>query len=79
MEEENGVDKENYIVYDTKQWNDVERENGVKHWNDVERENGIKHENGVKLENGVDNENYIVNNTKRYKKNIHHFFHYMIL
>jgi len=59
------MDKENYIVNDTKQRNDVERENGVKHWNDVERKNGVKHENDVKLENGVDKENYIVNDTKR--------------
>ena len=57
MEEENGVDKENYIVYDTKQWNDVERENGVKHENDVKLENGVKHENDVKLENCLKHEN----------------------
>ena len=59
------MDKENYIVNDTKHWNDVERENGVKRENDVKLENGVKHENDVKLENCVDNENYIVNNTKR--------------
>ena len=58
------MDKENYIVNDAKQWNDVERENGVKQWNDVERENGVKHKNDVKLENGVDKENYILNDTK---------------
>ena len=29
MKQENGIDKENYIVFDTKQENDVEQENGV--------------------------------------------------
>ena len=29
MKQENGIDKENYIVFDTKQENDVEQENSV--------------------------------------------------
>ena len=49
------MDKENYIVNDTKQWNDVERENGVDKENYIV--NDTKRENDVERENGVDREN----------------------
>ena len=43
MKQENGVDKENYIVNDiTKQENDVEHENAVDRENDTKQLNDVE-------------------------------------